>query len=93
MARGQGRALSRSGLGRFALWTSVLVAAILYFSLASVELVLAILLPLGLGILWTFGAMGWQGLPIDMMNSVFVIFIIGVGEDYSVFLATSKLDE
>jgi 1-acyl-sn-glycerol-3-phosphate acyltransferase len=27
------------------------------------------------------------------MNSVFVIFIIGIGEDYSVFLATSKLDE
>src|SRR5438874_8811820 len=28
-----------------------------------------------------------------MMNSVFVIFIIGIGEDYSVFLVTSKLDE
>jgi len=30
--------------------------------------------------------------PIDLMNSIFVIFIIGVGEDYSVFLMTSKLD-
>ena len=37
--------------------------------------------------------MGWLGLPIDMMNCVFVLFIIGIGEDYSVFLATSKLDE
>ena len=37
--------------------------------------------------------MGWLGLPINMMNSVFVIFIIGMGEDYSVFLVTSKMDE
>lgn len=27
------------------------------------------------------------------MNSIFVIFVIGVGEDYAVFLVTSKLDE
>ena len=85
--------LAKEGLGRFALWTTALVAAILYFSLASIELVVATLLPLGFGLLWTFGLMGWLGLPIDMMNSVFVIFIIGIGEDYSVFLVTSKLDE
>src|SRR5205814_5209089 len=85
--------LAKSGLGHFALWTGAAVAAIVYFSLASMELVVATLLPLGFGLLWTFGAMGWLGLPVDMMNSVFVIFIIGIGEDYSVFLVTSKLDE
>ena len=37
--------------------------------------------------------MGLLGLPINVMNCVFVIFVIGMGEDYSVFLATSKLDE
>lgn len=85
--------LAKSGLGRFALWTSILVAVVVYVSVSSIELVLATLAPLGIGLLWTFGAMGWLGLPIDMMNSVFVIFIIGIGEDYSVFLMTSKLDE
>ena len=85
--------MAKSGLGQFALWTSVAVAAILYLTLASIELVAATLLPLAFGLLWTFGAMGWLGLKIDLMNSVFVIFIIGVGEDYSVFLVTSKLDE
>ncbi len=85
--------LAKRGLGRFALWTAVAVAAILYLTLAAIELVTATLLPLAFGLLWTFGAMGWLGLPIDLMNSVFVIFIIGVGEDYSVFLVTSKLDE
>ena len=85
--------LAKSGLGKFALYTSIWVSVIVYLSLASVELVTATLLPLGFGLLWTFGAMGWLGLPIDIMNSVFVIFIIGIGEDYSVFLVTCKLDE
>ena len=86
-------ALAKDGLGRFALWTTVLVAAILYFLLGAIELVVVTLLPLAFGLLWTLGAMGWMGLPIDTMNCIFVIFIIGVGEDYSVFLVTSKLDE
>jgi 1-acyl-sn-glycerol-3-phosphate acyltransferase len=86
-------ALAKSGMGFFALWTGIAVAVIVYFALASIELVIATLLPLLIGLLWTLGLMGWLGLPIDMMNCVFVIFIIGIGEDYSVFLATSKLDE
>ena len=86
-------ALAKSGMGYFALWTGIAVAVIVYFALASIELVIATLLPLLVGLLWALGLMGWLGLPIDMMNCVFVIFIIGIGEDYSVFLATSKLDE
>ncbi len=85
--------LAKVGLKRFALWTGVFVAALLFLTLASVELVLMTLLPLAFGLLWTFGLMGWLGLPIDLMNSIFVIFVIGVGEDYAVFLVTSKLDE
>jgi predicted exporter len=83
--------LARSGLSHSAFWIALLVTIILYFSLGSIELVLITLIPLAFGILWTFGAMGWLGLPIDMMNSMFVIFIVGVGEDYSVFLVTSKI--
>lgn len=85
--------LAKEGLGRFALWTVILVTAIVYLSLGSIELVVATLLPLAFALLWTFGVMGWLGLAIDMMNSVLVIFIIGIGEDYSVFMMTSKLDE
>lgn len=86
-------AMAHRGLGQFAFWTALFVTAIVHISLTSLELVVATLLPLAFGLLWTFGLMGWFGLPIDMMNSVFVIFIIGVGEDYSIFLVTSKLDE
>lgn len=84
--------LTRSGLGRFALWTTLLVAVILHFSLSSIALTAATLAPLAAGLLWTFGAMGWMGLPVNLMNCIFVVFIVGVGEDYSLFLLTSKLD-
>ena len=84
--------LARESLAHFALWTALVVAAIIYLSLMSVELIVATLLPLAFGLAWTFGMMGWLGLPIDLMNSVFVIFILGIGEDYSIFLVTAKLD-
>jgi len=86
-------ALAKSGMGHFALWTLIAVGTIVYLALSSVELILATLLPIGFGLLWTLGFMGLLGLPINVMNCVFVIFVIGMGEDYSVFLATSKLDE
>lgn len=85
--------LARSGLKHFAIWTAVVVGALLLLSLASVELMVVTLVPIAFGLLWTFGAMGLLGIPIDLMNSIFVIFIIGVGEDYSVFMMTTKLDE
>lgn len=85
--------LAKGGLWRFAIWAAVIVALIVYLSLGSIELLFAVLLPIAVGLAWTLGLMGWLGLPIDMMNSVFVIFIIGIAEDYSLFLATSKLDE
>jgi 1-acyl-sn-glycerol-3-phosphate acyltransferase len=85
--------LAKTGLKDFALWTGVVVVGLLFVSLVSVELVVMTMLPLAFGLLWTFGLMGWLGLPIDLMNSIFVIFVIGVGEDYAVFLVTSKLEE
>jgi SAM-dependent methyltransferase len=51
------------------------------------------MMPLAFGLLWTFGAMGWLGLPVDLMNSIFVVFILGIGEDYSVFFVSCRLDE
>lgn len=85
--------LAKHEVKTFVWWTGLVVAVLLYLTLASVELMFVTLLPIAFGLVWTFGLMGWLGLPIDLMNSIFVIFIIGVGEDYSVFLVTSKLDE
>ena len=84
--------LAKDGLGDFAIWTLIAVVAILFLTLGSIELVAVALIPLAIGLAWTFGMMGWLGLPINIMNSVFVVFVIGIGEDYSVFLLMTKLN-
>ncbi len=86
-------AIAKDGLKAFAVGTTIAVGILLAVCLASLELMAVTLVPIVVGLLWTFGAMAWLGLPIDLMNSIFVIFIIGVGEDYAVFLVTSRLDE
>ncbi|MDO8944443.1 MAG: MMPL family transporter, partial [Desulfobacterales bacterium] len=48
-----------------------------------------ILLPLLVGLYWTFSIMGWFDLRINLMNSLIVVFVFGVVVDYSLFLATA----
>ena len=48
-----------------------------------------ILLPLLVGLYWTFGIMGWMGLRVNLMNSLIVVFVFGVVVDYSLFLVTA----
>jgi 1-acyl-sn-glycerol-3-phosphate acyltransferase len=84
--------IAKKDMGKFAVATAVVVGIIAFWTLGSTEVTIATLLPIALGLLWTLGLMGLFGLPINIMNCIFVIFVIGMGEDYSVFLATSKLD-
>ncbi len=50
------------------------------------------LLPMAAGVFWTLGTLGLLGLPIDMSNFIFVIFVIGVGGDYSLFMVMAELE-
>ena len=84
---------SKHGLGSFAWRTGLVAAAVLYFALGSIELAMAVLLPVGIGFLWTLGAMGWLELPVNLMDRRFVVLFIGAGAVYSAILATGKLDK
>lgn len=83
--------LARSGLGLFAMLATGVVSIVLLVAFGSVELAAMTLVPIAISIVWTFGVMGFVGLPVDLFNSVFIIFIIGVGIDYSIFLVTARL--
>lgn len=84
--------VASEALPRFALWTGLLNAVLLFLLLGRVVLVAITLLPLLSGILWTVGVQGWLGMPIDMANFIFVVFVIGVGGDYSLFLVLASLE-
>ncbi|MBT7065075.1 MAG: MMPL family transporter [Verrucomicrobia bacterium] len=82
--------LAKRGVTVFALAVACIDMAILYFLLGSFGMVLVTLLPIAVGLLWTAGAMGLLGVPLNTVNFIFVVFIIGVGIDYSLFMVTSE---
>ncbi len=57
-----------------------------------VELVLANILPLLLSVVITLGVLGLCGISLNLMGILFVVFIFGVGVDFSIFLMSSTLD-
>jgi SAM-dependent methyltransferase len=65
---------------------------LLFLLLGRIELVLITLLPMAAGVFWTLGTLGLLGQPIDMANFIFVIFVIGVGGDYSLFMVMAELE-
>ncbi|MBI5016924.1 MAG: MMPL family transporter [Deltaproteobacteria bacterium] len=75
------------------LWVSaitiplVVLILVLYYRVSR-DLFL-VLLPLAVGLLWTFGIMGWLDLRVNLMNSLIVVFVFGVVVDYSLFLVTA----
>ena len=51
--------------------------------------ILALILPLLMSLLWTFGIMGLAGIKLNIMNSIIVIFIFGLVIDYAIFLQSA----
>jgi predicted exporter/SAM-dependent methyltransferase len=84
--------IARRALPLFGVMVAVLNAVLLYLLLGRLELVLITLLPMAAGVFWTLGSLGLLGLPIDMSNFIFVIFVIGVGGDYSLFMVLAELE-
>jgi uncharacterized protein len=84
--------VARRALPIFGFLVAGLNAVLIYLLLGRLELVLVTLLPMAAGIFWTLGTLGLLGLPVDAANFVFVIFVFGVGGDYSLFLVLSELE-
>lgn len=64
-----------------ALAANVLILSLLCRSL---RLGLACAAPTTVAVLWTFGLMGWIGLPLGVATSVFCAVTLGIGDDYCI---------
>jgi uncharacterized protein len=84
--------IARRGLPIFGALVVALNFLLLYLFLGRGSLVAVTLLPMGAGVLWSLGILGLCGVPIDMSNFIFVILVVGLGGDYSLFLVTAELD-
>jgi uncharacterized protein len=68
---------------------AAVVALFLMFYARRPLLIAALLVPLAVSLVWTFGLLGWMNIRINVINSIVVIFIFGLVIDYCVFLATA----
>ena len=84
--------IARNGLGVFAALVLAVNAVLLLVLLGHLALVAVAMLPVLAGLFWTLGTLGLCGVPISVANFIFVIFVVGVSIDYSLFLVTAKLD-
>ena len=84
--------LIREQMLKIAVLACLVVTICLFFFLKRIELVLWTLLPVVFSLVLTLGILGWAGVGINLFSCLFVVFIFGVGIDYSVFLVCSYLD-
>ena len=84
--------VAKRGLPVFGALVVAVNALLLWVFLGRLELVGIALLPMAAGVFWTLGILGLCGVPIDLSNFIFVIFVIGVGGDYSLFLLMAELE-
>jgi hypothetical protein len=45
---------------------------------------LACVVPTAFAVTWTFGLMGWLGIPLGVATSVFCAVTLGIGDDYGI---------
>ncbi|HET9225849.1 MAG TPA: MMPL family transporter, partial [Thermoanaerobaculia bacterium] len=57
---------------------------ILSLLLRSFRLGIACAIPTTVAVAWTFGLMGWLGIPLGVATSVFCAVTLGIGDDYSI---------
>ncbi len=78
-------------LVKFALFAFLFASIYLYIISRRLRFVIAVLCPVVVGLLWGFGIMGALGVPINIVNAIFVIFAVSLAQDYVVFTIYSSM--
>ncbi len=70
----------------------LLLAAFLFLAFRSLKDTLAALTLLLTALVWTFGAVGWLGLPLNIVNVTLFPLVLGVGIDYTIHVLNAYSD-
>jgi len=65
----------------------------LFICLRRIKLVLITITPVLLSAVMTAGIMGLLGIPVNLISILFIIFVFGVGVDFSIFLVHHELNK
>jgi hopanoid biosynthesis associated RND transporter like protein HpnN len=69
------------------------ILVLVYLHFLSVKKLLLTLLPLGLGVLYTFGLMGWAGIQFNPANIITLPLVIGIGIAFGVYVVDRHDEE
>jgi predicted RND superfamily exporter protein len=69
-----------------ALYSLLVIIAVLWLDFRSVRHALLAAAPLGVGVLEAFGLMGWLQIPLNPANLIALPLILGIGVDYGVHI-------
>jgi len=71
---------------QFLAWAALTMILVLSLCQRRLKVVLTTIIPVALSAIITAGLMGLTGIPVNLISIVFVIFVFGVGVDFSIFL-------
>lgn len=77
-------------LVKFAVAAVLAAGAYIFLITRRLRFAAAVMLPVGVGLLWTFGIFGALGMGINMVGAMFVIFAVCLAQDYAVFSIFAK---
>ncbi len=75
------------------LFAAVAMIFTLFIFLGRIKLVLITIAPVLLSAVMTAGIMGLAGIPVNLISILFIIFVFGVGVDFSIFLVLHELNK
>jgi 1-acyl-sn-glycerol-3-phosphate acyltransferase len=70
---------------------AIFIVILLHLYFIHLEMILCNFIPLSLSVVWTLGIMGALGIPLDLFNILVIMFIFGLGVNYTVFRTCSYL--
>ena len=77
-----------------AAWYSLIAIAIMvFFHFRSLMAVILALIPVGIGMLWLVGLMGWRGVPFNPANIMTLPLVIGIGVTNGIHILNRYAEE
>jgi 2-polyprenyl-3-methyl-5-hydroxy-6-metoxy-1,4-benzoquinol methylase len=82
-----------SDFTRIALFSGILVFAVLLLTYGRIELTLVSFIPMFITFVWILGIMAMAGIPFNLINIILSALIFGLGDDYSLFIMDGLLGQ
>jgi preprotein translocase subunit SecF len=77
-----------------AAWYALIAIAIMvFFHFRSLTAVILALIPVGIGLLWLVGLMGWRGVPFNPANIMTLPLVIGIGVTNGIHILNRYAEE